>query len=422
MISQDAIKTVIQQQGWKRLLLAVSGGLDSICLAHFFVSHKADLGIEWLGIAHVHHGLREVTADRDAEFVQNFAVKNKVPFFLEKLDGAAIKSASGSLEENARVARYEALRLFAAENHADAILTAHHGNDQAETLYYRIRRGVSLAGLRGIHPIRKFESVNLFRPFLQVTRKDLLEYAKGQNLDWREDESNTDTKFARNQIRHQSLPHLEESIPGTCEQLCRIANLARNVYAKIMVKAESLFVPAVIPQDKWPFEARYSCFYKVLALNLEHINQVFNTSQTKPGDTAELFRLWLSEKGFRLPLREKGSTIPYPFLQRLKYKTILMEKCRNILWICDTLCQSKQNNLYFIEEQVLTDKVKELRFRQDSDFLWPKDEKIKPRKLEQWLQQQGIPRWMYDSLPLQAEKSRIFYVYGLRLPGKKPSV
>ena len=99
----------IRRHGFKRLLLAVSGGLDSICLAHYFIENSKALGIEWLGIAHVHHGLREGTADRDAKFVEEFAKSHDVPFFLKRLDGEALKAAEGSLEENARDARYKAL-------------------------------------------------------------------------------------------------------------------------------------------------------------------------------------------------------------------------------------------------------------------------------------------------------------------------
>ena len=112
----DSIADSIRRHGFKRLLLAVSGGLDSICLAHYFICNKAALGIEWLGIAHVHHGLRVGTADRDAAFVEAFARKYNVPFFLKKLDGEALKSAEGSLEENARDARYKALIEIAEKN------------------------------------------------------------------------------------------------------------------------------------------------------------------------------------------------------------------------------------------------------------------------------------------------------------------
>lgn len=75
----------IRHHGFKRLLLAVSGGLDSICLAHYFIENSDALGIKWLGIAHVHHGLREGTADRDAKFVEEFAKSHNVPFFLEEV-------------------------------------------------------------------------------------------------------------------------------------------------------------------------------------------------------------------------------------------------------------------------------------------------------------------------------------------------
>ena len=159
----DSIADSIRRHGFKRLLLAVSGGLDSVCLAHYFIANREILGIEWLGIAHVHHGLRVGTADRDAAFVEAFACKYDVPFFLKKLDGEALKSAKGSLEENARDARYKALEeifnetedpRLRGDDNKDVIVTAHHAGDQAETMYMRLRRGTTLAGLRGIQEFR----------------------------------------------------------------------------------------------------------------------------------------------------------------------------------------------------------------------------------------------------------------------------
>lgn len=297
-----SIQKRIHDYGFKRLLLAVSGGLDSICLAHYFICNKEALGIEWLGIAHVHHGLREGTSDRDAAFVEAFARKYNVPFFLKKLDGDALKSAEGSLEENARDARYKALQE-AAEN-CDAIVTAHHAGDQAETMYMRLRRGTTLAGLKGIQEVRD----NIYRPFLNVTRAELLTHARENNLEWCEDESNSDVKFARNKVRHEFLPQLEKECPGAATQLCRIALLADKAYAKVMNASESIFAP-VLKAGNADADIRQHDVRKAMgqhdmragiALDKKRLRKVLREHAS--ADLSEMFRLWLSEQGFRFPI------------------------------------------------------------------------------------------------------------------------
>jgi tRNA(Ile)-lysidine synthase len=291
----------IHQYGFKRLLLAVSGGLDSICMAHYFISNKVTLGIEWLGIAHVHHGLREGTADRDAAFVEAFARKYNIPFFLKHLDGNALKAAEGSLEEIAREARYKALAEVAE---GATIVTAHHAGDQAETLYMRLRRGTTLAGLRGIQEVRALDpsttpndftqdGISIYRPFLNTTRAELHLYAKENNLEWCEDESNADVKFARNKIRHEILPHLEKTCPGATKRLCKVAGLADKAYGKVMKACEELFAPSLCNGLLHPacndVQLNKKALRKVL---LEHAD----------ADLSEMFRLWLSEQGFRFPI------------------------------------------------------------------------------------------------------------------------
>ena len=326
----------IRRHGFKRLLLAVSGGLDSICLAHYFIENCETLGIEWLGIAHVHHGLREGTADRDAKFVEAFTRKYDIPFFLKKLDGEALKAAEGSLEENARDARYKALfeiaengllPLFEGRNDVSCpIVTAHHAGDQAETMYMRLRRGTTLAGLRGIQALRQAQGPFIYRPFLSVTREELLEYAREHNLTWCDDESNSDVKFARNKIRHEILPHLEETNPGATKQLCRIAELADRAYEKVMKKCETLFNVTLeackadrvhgsyrsrssLQEDSFVdnngllplFEGRNDVFpLKSIRFNKKALRKILLAHAN--ADLSEMFRLWLSEQGFRFPI------------------------------------------------------------------------------------------------------------------------
>ena len=301
----------IRRHGFKRLLLAVSGGLDSICLAHYFIANREALGIEWLSIAHVHHGLREGTADRDAAFVEAFAKAHNVPFFLKKLDGDALKSADGSLEENARDARYQALMdtlattwLRCDEGRCPpkagmtetAIATAHHAGDQAETMYMRIRRGTTLAGLRGIQEVRE----NIYRPFLNVTREELLAYARENKLEWCEDESNDDVKFARNKIRHEMLPRLERECPGATAQLCRMAEIADRAYAKVIAKCEEVFDSVLVKQDpSTPLRFAQDDTHTI-TLDKKKLNKVLR--EHTGADLSELFRLWLSEQGLRFPI------------------------------------------------------------------------------------------------------------------------
>ena len=385
----------IRHHGFKRLLLAVSGGLDSICLAHFFIENRETLGIEWLGIAHVHHGLREGTADRDAAFVEAFAKSHGVPFFLKKLDGEALKAAEGSLEENARDARYKALvdvvmncagkEMPAQGGHDNslvsntAIVTAHHAGDQAETMYMRLRRGTTLAGLRGIQALRQAQGPFIYRPFLNVSREELLAYARENGLEWCEDESNVDVKFARNKIRHVFLPHLEENCPGATQQLCRIAGIADKVYDKVLNRCNTLFsvtveacktdrvrgdnsyediTGSIEAKPLWMAIAKGDSgtlrlrsgqapagMTSFIALDKKKLNKILR--EHAKADLSELFRLWLSEKGFRFPMGffyapKEPAHLKIPV--RAVYRKRSIVKIRNTVRICefkDALMASK---------------------------------------------------------------------------------
>ena len=344
-----SIKRRIHDYGFKRLLLAVSGGLDSICLAHYLIENREALGIEWLGIAHVHHGLREVTADRDATFVESFASKYGVPFFLKKLDGEALKAADGSLEENARDARYKALVEIAmsselsavSDEKSFAIVTAHHAGDQAETMYMRLRRGTTLEGLRGIQEVRALSKepsamsyegkgasplVSIYRPFLNITREELLAYARENSLEWCEDESNEDVKFARNFTRHEALPHLEETCPGATRQLCSIAGLADRAYAKVITRCEEVFGNTILDGGSVSAMTHQNKPTMALTLDKKKLNKVL--LEHADTDLSEMFRLWLSAKGFRFPIgfffaQEEPANVKIPHRSAYRRRSVV---------------------------------------------------------------------------------------------------
>jgi tRNA(Ile)-lysidine synthase len=191
----------------ERVLVAVSGGPDSLALLHVLSSLREDLGLNWLGAAHADHGLRGSDSDGDREFVENFCSSNDIPLTVSRLDVRAIRETLGiGMEEAARLARYQFLEKAAIEAPASKIATAHTQDDRVETVLHHIIRGTGLEGLKGI----PYQREHFIRPLLDATRKDVEAYCAMHGLAPRIDASNDDTAIStRNRIRHELLPVLE---------------------------------------------------------------------------------------------------------------------------------------------------------------------------------------------------------------------
>jgi tRNA(Ile)-lysidine synthase len=171
---------------------------------------------------------------------------------------------------------------------------------------------------------------------LNVTRAELLEYAREHDLSWCEDESNTDVKFARNSIRHQLLPHLEKEVPGATKQLCKIATLADKAYESVMRKCENMFGAALctdIEERRFPNKSGMTSF---IALDKKKLNKILVVH--KEADFSEMFRLWLSEKGFRFPIgffysNKEPAHIKIP--THCVYRKRSIVKIRHTVWFCE---------------------------------------------------------------------------------------
>ncbi|HSJ09603.1 MAG TPA: tRNA lysidine(34) synthetase TilS [Longimicrobiales bacterium] len=197
------------------LLVAVSGGVDSVALLHALrfggTTHR-------LTAAHFDHAMREGSAN-DAAWLRGLCTAWSIPLVCER---ARVPATS---EAGARAQRYAFLEEAAGRLGADAIVTAHHADDQAETVLFRILRGSGWRGLAGI-PARRGRIV---RPMLRFTRADVRAYARASGLTWREDPSNAEHRFARNRIRHALLPALEAARPGAARDAVRLAALAARL-------------------------------------------------------------------------------------------------------------------------------------------------------------------------------------------------
>ena len=202
-----SLRQHIQQLGLNQLVLGLSGGLDSMVLLELCHQLTQSCAIK-LKAVYIHHGL-SVNADQWADFCQQQCLKRDVAFEVQKVQ----LNPNANIEAQARAARYSALAAFVTTAQT-ALLTAHHADDQLETLLLALKRGAGPAGLSGIAALQPFTSGWLVRPLLGFSREQLEAFAKQQQLEWIEDESNNDSRFDRNFLRLQVMPLLQQRWPA----------------------------------------------------------------------------------------------------------------------------------------------------------------------------------------------------------------
>jgi len=226
----------------RKLLLAVSGGLDSIILSHLF--HRLDYNI---AIAHCNFNLRGEESDGDEAFVRQFAADNFISIFVTRFDTASFASDSKvSIQVAARQLRYAWFDEVLQNEGFDYLLTAHHLDDSLETFLINFTRGTGLEGLTGIPQ----QNGKVIRPLLPFTRNEIDVYAKENGIKWREDSSNASDKYLRNKLRHDVVPMLKSLNPAfadsfrqTLENLQQAQSLAEDaaviIYKQVVTDADN---------------------------------------------------------------------------------------------------------------------------------------------------------------------------------------
>jgi len=210
-----------------RVLVAVSGGPDSMALLHALLTVQDDFKIQ-MGVAHLNHGLRPSAADRDAAFVQSRCRKEwHLPFHLEKEDLLTRhQHQKGSLEALGRQARFDFFKRISRAFNYTKIALGHHAADNAELILMNLFRGSGLLGLSGIPPIRE---KCFIRPLIHQPREEILAFLRKNKIDFVLDTSNRDHRFLRNRIRHELMPDLIHRFnPKLVETLSRTATILRS--------------------------------------------------------------------------------------------------------------------------------------------------------------------------------------------------
>jgi tRNA(Ile)-lysidine synthase len=229
----------------KRILIGVSGGVDSMVLLHCL--HQ--LGVD-IGVAHVNYGLRGTESDADAALVQSVAQQYQVPHYTIHADTQDyVTSHKVSIQLAAREIRYDWLEQMRIAHKYDYIATAHHLQDNIETVLHNFIKSTGVKGLRGMLPLQG----RILRPMLETTKDAIISYAKNQSIAYRDDSSNATTKYTRNKIRLELLPLIKEINPGFEQGF--------EKRLKVFADLEAMYTQAIHKAKKQLFLLRAEAIY-----------------------------------------------------------------------------------------------------------------------------------------------------------------
>lgn len=251
---QNHIKSNQLFQPTDKVLLAVSGGKDSMAMLHLFVAAKFNIGV-----AHCNFQLRDKAADEDELFVQQTCQQLNIPFHSIRFDTSEYTEKHKiSTQMAARELRYNWFEEIKTTYHYHFIATAHHQNDVAETMLINLTKGSGLSGLHGI----KAKNNNVIRPLLCFTSDEIQQYISKHQISYREDQSNASVKYVRNKIRHEVLPKLAEINPNIIETL--------NETARHFSATENILMQKIEAEKKRCFTTEK----ELIKINIEHLQQL----------------------------------------------------------------------------------------------------------------------------------------------------
>lgn len=211
------------QQNWKatdHIVVAVSTGIDSMVLLHQLL-HDETLTYRQLTCLHVHHGLREAS-EQEATFIQHYCEQHDIPFYMKRLDLSDVVAEGRSIQNDAREMRYQWFDTMMHQLDADGLLTAHHEDDQVETIFYRLFTGKSTRSSLGMSTIEARNGYRLYRPLLNTSKHVIRAYQQQHDVPYFEDTSNASNTYVRNDIRNRILPQIDENAQLKSQQLLKL--------------------------------------------------------------------------------------------------------------------------------------------------------------------------------------------------------
>ena len=319
---QNHISKIFSFLNNKKLLIAVSGGLDSMVLLHLF----QNLDFE-IAVAHCNFQLRGLESFEDQKFVIDYAVANEIPSFITQFDTQSFaKDYKLSIQVAARNLRYNWFYELLENQNYDFVLTAHHADDNLETFLINLSRGTGLSGLVGIPS----QNDKIIRPLLTFSRQEIKDYANNNKIVWREDSSNASDKYLRNKIRHNLIPVLKDLNPDFLKTFQKTQNFLQE--SQSMVEDATIMIYQQVAKE----------FDNEIHFDLSKL-------KTLPNYKSYLYQ-WLQEFGFSawqdiydLIDAQSGKIVYSIDYQILKNRNYLIVSTIN----------EKQNEVFFIQNNQL---------------------------------------------------------------------
>jgi tRNA(Ile)-lysidine synthase len=433
------------------LLVAVSGGADSVCLLHLMLQLHKELDVK-LQVAHLNHKLRGEESDDDAWYVVDLAHRLGVPVTMDTRDITAYRERRRcSLEEAAREVRYNFLAEAARKSGASCVLVGHTRDDQVETILMHIIRGTGIAGLRGLQdratlrPGENGSPLAVVRPLLEVARQETVDYCRRSKLEPRNDSSNESHVFLRNRIRLELLPVLRNYNPQIDAAVLRLAAIAADQVSYIEAQASTLWNEiaqtegSTVYLDKkemlklLPTMQRhlFRMAIEQLAGNLrdieaDHIEAMLNLLSSPAGKSLCLpHDLKLLVEYGRLILTFTGtSSCPFPLLENEISLTIpgetLLPGWKVTVGIGKKIVSADtngENNFTASFDLDKTGKQLLVRARKRGDRFQPLGMK-QTKKLQDFMVDARIPRTWRCRVPLLCSPQQILWVVGWRIDNR----
>ena len=430
--------------GKNKLLVAVSGGPDSVCLLLVLMRLRDELGID-LHIAHLNHKLRDVESDDDAEYVLKLAQKLGLPVTIGERDvGAYRMKHGGTVEEVAREVRYDFLVTTAKSIGTDSVAVGHTRDDNIETILMHLIRGTGTRGLRGLQPATQWKSsvgtFEVLRPLLEINRNEILDYCHTNGYEPRADSSNQSLAPLRNRIRHQLIPLLEDYNEQFGEALLRNARITGDELDFLDTTTSELWGSIaetrndVVILDKAGFLGLPPALRRHLLrqsiekivgslkdIEVRHIELIINALDLQAGKQITLPEglIFIVEYDRFLLTRELSSLSPLPSLDG-EYVLNVPGKTKFSGWEvnADVMYPEKMgetdNNFvaYFDHDKVGNKLI--VRPRKIADRFFPLG-MDQPKKVGEFMIDAKIPRTWRKRVPVVCSPAQIIWIAGYRI-------